>query len=313
VALIRGDTYEYPDGTIVRDQEYNNVDLSKFDLSLLIAKGKGPVKLEIYPDNDISKGYTVTVNYDAVTFSGKAAGTAVADNAKDDFAKPIYTGIPGAGSDHNYNSYPPGVTSTATVGVSKVIAQIPDKVYVAEVTSTGTGIGGGASAIPGGTVAGGPAAQLYANLWDTTQGLDAKTNVITLDFDLTSTSGQIFYGYTGGPITIRQVNPAFVLYEKTVLDAGNLWSPEADPDYAGSYNGNPEFKWSGQGGHIVCKERDDYANFSGLRDFHIMVMDLPDPADEVVVFTFIYTTGTGPVTKSLRIDYSGVKFFDDTH
>jgi hypothetical protein len=303
--LTNRQIYEFLDGTVLKEETYT-LDLSTFDLSLLIAKGKGPVKLEISPDN--AAPYTVTINYDAVTFSGKIAGT---DRTADavDLVVP-QSGIIGSSSEE-YNKYIHGGGDPAEIGVSKITEQLPGQIYSAEVTSTGGPIGGGPDAIPGGDTED-PYTEMFPDLW---RGPNvSKTNVMTLNFALT-TAGQIFSDYStsgSNDITIRQINPALGLYEEDV--SGGTWQ-DAPPnsDHAGWYDvTNPALKWSAPaeaGGHVLYRERAYNGGFSTLDKFHILIMDLPDPADEVVVFTFTYPISGGTVTKSLRIDYSGVKFF----
>ena len=261
----------------------------RFDFNILIVKGKSPVKLEITPDDDPARKYTVTINYNGVTFVGGALPTGT---TKEQYVKP--TGDDGT---TNYNSYAGG----AAVSVSSVTKQVGLDNYTAKVASTGP-IGGGPTSLPGGNT-GVPYNDMAGDRWvDTNTAL--RTNVITFDF-LTG-SGEIFDGYSSGTITIKQVNPAFVVYEEYLKTSGT-WNAEAGPDYTGYYQPDSALKWSAEGGHIVYKEKGGYTHDpGGLDKFSILVMDGVQPKE--VIFTFTFTTGSGEVTRGLKIDYSDVKF-----
>jgi hypothetical protein len=315
--LTPGDFYEYSNGNIVKERLYVfpgdftagtytlNANGILFDFNILIAKNTGPVTLEITPDDDPTRKYTVTITHSGVTFKG---GSLPSGTAPDYVAAPT--------SDTNYNNYTGGVT----VSVPSLTKQANTDNYTAEVESSGPiggGLaGGGAGALPGDTTtAGHPYTDMGAVLWQGAANI-AKTNVITLNFYTKSggTGGdaEILSDWGSGNITIRQVNPAFVVYEDH-LSTGGSWVPEMTPgaDNAGHYSNDPSFKWSGDasaGGHILYKEKATYAySATDLDNFNILIMDGAQP--EEVIFTFTYTNGSSQVvTKGLKLDYSDVIF-----
>jgi hypothetical protein len=188
------------------------------------------------------------------------------------------------------------------------------------VTSTGGPIGGGPSALPGDrldstTYAAAPYHDMGAQKWDTANG--GNTNVITIDFSDGANPHDILSDWDNtSSFTIKQVNPAFVVYEADLKEHGGTYDPDLVAG-TGYYPGDQYMIWSNNaanngGTHILYKERPGYS-VAALKNFNILIMNLPDPADEVVVLTFTYDTSGGTVTKSLRIDYSDVKFFDATH
>jgi hypothetical protein len=322
--LTPGDFYEYSNGNIVKEKLYvvSNGDFSpsgsatsgvfKFDFNILIAKNTGPVTLEITPDNDPTRKYTVTITHSGVTFKGGSLPSGTPADYVD--ATPTA----------NSNTYAGG----ATVSVPSLTKQASTDNYTAEVASTGPiggGLaGGGAGALPGDTTtAGQPYTDMGAVLWPVV-GTNAdkanKTNVITLNFYTKSggTGGdaEILNDFTGaGTITIRQVNPAFVVYED-YLKTGT-WTTVVTPgaDHAGYYDLDPSFKWSGDasaGDHILYKEKATYAySAADLDNFNILIMN--DAQPEEVIFTFTYTTASGQKTKGLKLDYSGVTFYSGGH
>jgi hypothetical protein len=290
----------YYNGVYTKEKLWTNTDFNpvgsfdaegvyRFEFNILIVKGKSPVKLEITPEDDPARKYTVTINYSGVTFVG---GALPGTDTKEDYVNPT-TGI--------YNDYGSGVT----VGVSSLTKQAGADNYTAEVASTGGAIGGGPASLPGDTTtAAHPYTDMSAALWAGTNA--ARTNVITFDF-YKSGNGKIFDDYSTGTITIKQVNPAFVVYEEYLKTSGGVWTPVAGQDYAGYYANDTNFKWSAENGHILYKEKGGYTyDAAGLDNFNILIMDGAQP--EEVIFTFTFTTSGGTVTRGLKVDYSDVVF-----
>jgi hypothetical protein len=307
-----GEIYEH-DGIIEKQKFYTGAQALglSFDFNIPIAKGKGPVTLVITPDEDISKQYTVTINYDSVTFSGKGVPV---DGDIDDYVE--------APTTSGYNTY-----GAVTLSVSELTKQEGTSNYTAKVTpSANTPIGGGdvAANIPNST----KGEMAYPGSW--TGDAVAKTNVMTLNF---VSNSDLFAGIStagAADITIKQVNPALAVYEGTVHAAGNYVTsgPKVPVDADGCYDVSPHdvFKWSGQynpgspdaGGHILYKVKNGYDLNSDLANFNFAIRDLGNDADEVVIFTFEFAVdasppqpdddGTHRVSRSLKVDYSGVKF-----
>jgi hypothetical protein len=105
------------------------------------------------------------------------------------------------------------------------------------------------------------------------------------------------------------------VYEPYVssLGVGTLAGPP--PSH---YPLDPAFIWDGAYGigKILYKEKVYTYSANELDNFNILVMEMANKADQVVIFTFTFhTTGSpldadtsGNVTRTLRIDYSGVSF-----
>jgi hypothetical protein len=299
--LDLGHKYEYTNGTIFRQKKYDG-NLSTFDLSILIADGKGPVKLEIYPDD--AEPYTVTVNYDAVKFSG--TGVAVGD--KDNYVTAPTPGAYGTAA----NSY--AGTPNTTITVSGVTQQAGTFNYTAKVASANPI--GGSTNVP---ITVGTAMAAETSLWPTG---DSNINIMTLSFQDESNNA-LFTGYTSGgtDIIVKQVNPAFAVYEAKVYEGMSSYTP-ATPSADGFYTPNSEYKWSdaynaNPAGHILYKEEATPFDIGGLANFNFAIKDLENEEDEVVIFTFTFPVAAGQpddedndqyVTRSFKIDYSGVKF-----
>jgi hypothetical protein len=218
---INGEIYKNSSGVFARQKDYGNL-APTFDLSILIAKGKGPVTLVITPDTTVisPQPYTVTINYTNVTFS--KAGVALVSS--ENYVAPATATLPTGGSHavttgNQYNHYGPGGSVELDIEVTQ---QAGTNNYIATVDSGGAVIGGGIAALPGDdtSLPGTPPYHPYedmsvATAWTGTyassvSAIVPKLNVITLNFYNGGSNNGIFANHDGSSlITIKQVNPAF--------------------------------------------------------------------------------------------------------